>query len=483
MVIEEIPENASKDLKEENEDLLKRYGGKPTHRVLRLSFFTCGISNEKELDKVESEEFIGYAVVKIDTVNQNLKRTRIYESVVRPSRHDNIYVHGAPEWSCQVGENQFTVSGYLYAQQNAMTNVCAHVALRTVIGRFLPHEMSYRRMNQLAGFDHSTRKAGGNDGDGMDRSEMETILDKAGLKSFIEDYTDAPNKDRPPFQKSVYASIESGYPAIIIFELRTGLNFCMHAVPVFGHTFNDDTWVPNAENFYFKVGRAKYIPSESWVSMYLAHDDNWGSNYCIPRHYLHTRGKSRSKSKSKNPKPPLDGRVAYVISTFPKNIKLKPVAAEVIGMNYLSAIFSQIPDKSGTWGKRLRGYARISRMVVRLKLVRKNDYIAHLKKLKDWQGNILNNKWLKLLEDTMPDEYFWMIEMSIIELFSTNKRKLGEVLLRAEKEGDNKQDFKSLFIARVPGYFTLFSGCANKVPKFKFFPCALTEHVPLYGCE
>ena len=182
------------------------------------------------------------------------------------------------------GRKPFKVNGYLYAQQNALTNVCAHVALRTAAARFHPNgDMSYREMNQLLGIDHVKVKMG--EGSGLTTQQMQRVLEAAGAKCFPADYSN-PSANPPPFQKYIYGSIESGYPAIVIFG-TTDPDGSLHAVPVFGHTLNQDTWVPSADFSYFKIGEGtKYIPSESWLSMFIAHDDNWGSNYCIPRHYL-----------------------------------------------------------------------------------------------------------------------------------------------------------------------------------------------------
>jgi hypothetical protein len=130
--------------------------------------------------------------------------------------------------------------------------------------------MSYRQMNQLLGFDQVMKKT-----EGLNLQQMVKVLEAAGAKCFQADYS-KPNAAAPPFQKYLYGSIESGYPAIIIFG-TTAEDGSLHAIPIFGHTFNQDTWVPNAEGSYFKVGEGtKYIPSESWLSMFVAHDDNWG---------------------------------------------------------------------------------------------------------------------------------------------------------------------------------------------------------------
>ena len=63
-----------------------------------------------------------------------------------------------------------------------------------------------------------------------------------------------------PYQKVVYSGVESGSGALLAFTmagLRT--SDVGHIVPVFGHTFNEDTWAPNAEGDYFRVGHKSAI--------------------------------------------------------------------------------------------------------------------------------------------------------------------------------------------------------------------------------
>ncbi|MCS1409971.1 MAG: hypothetical protein M2R45_03159 [Verrucomicrobia subdivision 3 bacterium] len=56
---------------------------------------------------------------------------------------------------------------------------------------------------------------------------------------------------------------------------------------MFGHTLNRDTWVPFAKSSYFSVGGThRFLYSDLWVSMFIGHDNNFGSNICIPRYYL-----------------------------------------------------------------------------------------------------------------------------------------------------------------------------------------------------
>jgi hypothetical protein len=57
------------------------------------------------------------------------------------------------------------------------------------------------------------------------------------------------------YQRDLYGSIESGLPALVGFELDDPTagpsGGPRHVIPVFGHTFNEDTWLPQAHRAYF----------------------------------------------------------------------------------------------------------------------------------------------------------------------------------------------------------------------------------------
>ncbi len=479
MVIEQLGQ--PDDLREENEDLRTRSPDLKSSAAYRLSFFKSQFATPRGLKTATEEDFIGYVVVKEDSALSFGKMRRIYESVIRPIRVVNNFVRGGQDWSCRVNSKPFKVNGYLYAQQNGLTNVCAHVALRSVAARFHPSgDMSYREMNRLLGVDHLTVKMG--DGNGLTTQQMQRVLEAAGAKCFPADYSN-PSANPPPFQKYIYGSIESGYPAIVVFG-TTDPDGGLHALPIFGHTFNQDTWVPSADLSYFKIGAGTiYVPSESWLSMFVAHDDNWGSNYCIPRHYLRPKQSPVPGQPTPKPEETVSQCVAHVISTMPKEVQLNPVRAEIIGADYLFTILPQLPPDNNTWAKRLALYANKHLLVLRPYLLDPAEYTGHLAKVKDWQGKQIRADLVNALKTNLTKERLWMIELSVPELFSANLRKVGEVLVRAEVLPSVDRDLGSFVLARLPGYFALHAGGTPSNPKYQFIPSGAEGHVELIGCE
>jgi hypothetical protein len=483
MVKETVRLENSRDLREENEDIAVRYGSIPQSNVTRLGFFKTQLNSSRDLRNVTSDDFIGYVIVKEDVVSSQISTARVYESVIKPSRRENNFIRGCPNWSCRLGGEDFPIIGYPYAQQNCMTNVCAHVALRTVAARYHPDgDMTYREMNLNTGWaehgvpqlNHQDRKAQEGDHGGLYPVEMVKILEAAGARCVLIEYVDPKSSDSPPpFEKYAYGSIESGFPVVVGFQV--GWGFC-HAIPLFGHTFNEDTWVPNAELFYFRLGEnTAYIPSESWLSAYVGHDDNWGSNYCVPRNYLRTR---------ENNNGVVSGNVVYVIATLPGSIQVSPLRAEVMGVDYLPILLEQIPRTDGNdWLNTFQAYQKKSMLIFRTILVTGSTYRHHLRKISDWKRSKISEEQLKGLEHIGADEKFWMVELSVPELFPANRRKIAEVLIRAEVPATSRRDFRSLLLARLPGYFAIPTGNGPDDSAFAFLRNSVEGHVELTECE
>lgn len=444
--------------------------------TFRLSFFSSEFINKSDLETTINDHFLGYAIIKKDEFDNERDKIRVFESVIAYSRHPNNYIRGSQRWECNVVGYQFSVSGYLYAQQNARTNSCAHVAIRTVVARYRKNlDMSYREMNNLVGKDHISEKAS----DGLDKDEMVKILQSAGATCYVGSFKDV-KSDQFPFQKMLYGCVESGYPAIIFFgtSLSEG---SYHAIPVFGHTFNEDTWVPNAELSYFKIGsETKYIPSESWMSMFVAHDDNFGSNFCIPHRFLNPQRVCEKESVEKELCKMDPEGVVHLITTLPNDVKLYPINAEALGAHFLISLLKQMPVDDNKWFERLKYYAYINMLVLRPILVSKAEYIKHLKEMCDWDEHTLDHDLINAFDTYMNEIPYWIVELSIPELFPANKRKVGEVLIRGNIDFDEANPFNSFVMARLPRFFALYANGSGGSSAYEFIPSGIDGHVKVY---
>lgn len=411
--------------------------------LFRLTFFDQNFRDSRSTQGISEEHFLGYAIVKGNTFEQ-FTQWVVFESIVNMRRHDNAYFHARKEYQIRSVDKVFSLSGNLFCQQNGITNVCAHAALRVAIASFEGlNDIDYREINQILATSGIPYKP--NTGTGLNMDQIRAVLQSKGIGFF-----EMKLQDKFPFQQYLYGSVESGYPAILIFGTNSSSGQS-HAVPVFGHTFNDDTWVPNAEVGYFSKGLGiNVMSSEKWVSTYIAHDDNFGSNYCIPRTYFG------------NP----SNQIA--LGLIPSPCTCNAMIAEIIGVWFLfevQKILSRLNAKRNEiWLNRLcHALTKNSAIVVtRPILLHQKTYVSHLKEMSGWDGSKLQNDQINGISEYLGGN-FWMIEVSLQELFPTNRRKLGEVLIRCDTVPKTEPDLmKSVIIARLPGVW-LFPDAQGKI--------------------
>ena len=277
LLIDRIPCTESSFLMEENQALSDLNCGYVRSDVFKFSFFKTA-----DEDKITPHDFLGYAVLKIDRDSSgNVITSHVFESVLWPPRKSfqNNFLHCKRRYSVtnSLGSD-FIVEGALYAQQNAKTFVCAHVALRTVLACHVPEgDVSYSKIVQFSG----NRGA-------LEPNDIESVISGLGL-TFEKTLHEPPcNPTQKDYMRELYGFTESAAPALLGFELSRSSNCSVnerHIVPVLGHTFNEDSWVPPSTQNYF-TKNFRYFSSEQWLSSHLMHDDNFGPYYCLPRHFL-----------------------------------------------------------------------------------------------------------------------------------------------------------------------------------------------------
>jgi hypothetical protein len=470
LIIEKV--KASGHLAEENEDLARIDEGFKALELYRLSFWKEAVKAD-ELDRLTNDGCIGYALLKKDRLTSHGDEWHVYEAVLQPYPHSHTYVNARSGFPFQAAGRQFRVEGCLYAQQNKVNKTCAQVAIRSIVATYFGvNEISYRRINELAG----AGSDGFNPAEGLTDIQTGKVLKGLGVNFRVFQYrkrTKARSKskkqpddrDELPYQKVLYSGIENGCGALMSFNLsgpkaRRGIG---HMIPFFGHTFNEDSWVPNAEPTYFKVGEAfRYIPSRSWLSNFLVHDDNFGANLCIPQMFIDKE------------------RVSSVFELLPQDWVYSGYVAEFTAAYYINSILQKLPTEPDLpWLLRLRNYADNERLVFRHVPVSKDEYLASLTTEKDWHGNHESPETVAAFRARLPGEHYWMIEVSVPEVFSMNKRKVGEILLDAGHELDVESD-SNFIMARLPGHFVFLQAVdANGSPSFSFSPNVFTSHTRL----
>lgn len=478
LVVEDIP--AVGIVAEENAEIRRRYPNHKMGGLQRLTFWRTSFDSEFDLANQQGKNLLGYAILKQDIVPTHPEGNRknqwhVFESVFVKYPHVHNYVHCARTFELRVGlkkPRRFEVEGVLYCQQNGLNKACAQVALRSLLEPFMPRgkQLSYGQIHRLA----KGRDKDFDPGKGLVSVRIERVLKGLGFRKdeySLVDYEHSPSLRRThKYQNYLYTGLESGTGALLGFKL-TGPKAPpkRHIIPVFGHTFNQDAWVSNAEAVYFNVGRLKWIQSQAWLGNFIAHDDNFGPNYCIPRLYV------------------TPWQVQYVLAIHPKGVRQEGVAAEVIGARYIHSLLrdARLGVVSNKWLQRLMEYGTRNQIVLRALTVSKREYCSYLFKVTDWEyrheHRMIPNALNKL--DYLP-EHLWVIEVSIPELFPMNKRKLGEMVLDATRKASPEPNFETFLFARLPGSYWFVTGMDRKgKPNFDWRPSRIESHTPLLTKE
>ncbi|MCK9293470.1 MAG: hypothetical protein M0P70_00170 [Desulfobulbaceae bacterium] len=450
---------------EENEDIRQLFPAYSNTGLLRLSFWKRPISTADSISLLANDDFVGYAIVKRDTPSGDASsQWHVFEAVFPKYDHAHNCVPHPQTYHLAVDGQIFAIKGLLYCQQNGLNKACAQVAIRSLLSRILPEgDISYRRINEIA----ATIKPGFNPQLGLSVPQIRQIFHEVGLLFNDVDYSEngGLRKDLP-YQKFAYAGLESGGGALVGFRL-TGRNLqeeAKHIIPIYGHTFNKDTWAPNADISYFRIGEnVGYVPSESWTSSFLGHDDNFGPNFCIPRLYI-----ARDK-------------VDYVMEIFRPGVCYSGVLAEALALAILYSLLPCLTGSANKWILRLIQWTNKQQVVFRAQAMTRDEYVNHLQALQDWEGNKEKTDFCTFLVNEMP-RFIWLVEISTPQLFPANERKLGEIVLDATRKlnlGENFSHNDVFMFARLPGSYLFGGDIVGDNPQFTPVPSELLSHTEL----
>ncbi len=460
LVVEIVDPLAS--IEAENERLQGMYSDYRSHPLVRLSFWVKEITSPDDIDNCEDDDCIGYALLKRDQIpSRDIDQWHIYEAVVRKYPHEHNYSHFLRSFPFRVGTKMFSVPGCLYAQQNGLNKACAQVALRSLLAtRLGDSEISCEQINAYAS--EICPVTGG-----LNTAQISHVLERYNIRHLAIDYAHSESlKTDFPYEKLIYSGIESGAGSLLAFRMG-GPNApdVGHIIPCFGHTFNEDAWGPQAENAYFHIGESiQYIPSRAWCSSLIVHDDNFGANLCIPVSLL---------------KP---DQVIYAIELFPDRYQFSGAEAEVVSADYFYSLLTTLEDgevAANVWIKRLLLHVRNQMLILRCVAVNREQYLDDLQSHTDWEGNVESSEIIESLQNQLPNE-MWMVEVTIPEIFSTNKRKLGEILLDASRPLTTEIDGGSFILARFPECYVFFdrlNGCGE--PNFLTARSCIRSHTQL----
>lgn len=423
----------------------------------RLSFTRTPV-DQVEAGEVIPEDYLGYCVIHADEARYMSAEpdgplfysvNYIPEAVLRmATTADRLLTCGA-ELRCELMGQEFALNAALFSQQPGHIGCCAHASLMMVAAQLKSDaRLAHTEINKQIGLDFLPELACTC---GLDPTQIREVLHALGLKTTFFYYSEPGEGDGDdlreqyeqlmrllPPQQVIYYAIESGFPALLGFQAGTQ----GHVIPVSGHVFNGDTWLAEAERDYFDLadsdegdyaeGRTRYLRSSAWTSHFVAMDDNYGPYYDLPS-YSWQNGWS------------------FVIVVTPNDCSFDAPLAEAIAAHDLYETFTPaLTDHVGAlpspWGRRCIEHLGNKRVVLRTVWVSRDSYVQQLADVVD-QGADTWDAANAVLAD-LP-ETFWLVEVSIPELYTTNRMKLADVFVA--KEGD---DIVAIG-ARYPGYLTM----------------------------
>ncbi|MEP6672438.1 MAG: hypothetical protein ABJF10_24955, partial [Chthoniobacter sp.] len=148
-----------------------------------------------------------------------------------------------------------------------------------------------------------------------------------------------------------------------------------------------------------------------------------------------------------------------------------------ISKREISGLVPCLAVENNVWLERLIRYTATQKLILRVVPITRDGYIAHMRDTQDWLDN---REATQVIEQFayIPAKLMWMVEVSVPDLFSTNKRKIGELLLDAGRDFETEADFRLFVLARFPGAYLFFNGKTPEgEPRFIKLPSDLRSHV------
>ncbi|MDD4891366.1 MAG: hypothetical protein PHU85_15705 [Phycisphaerae bacterium] len=489
--VERLETNA--EIAEEHDAAAVRCKAPVVTTATRFTFFRrCPLSGDWR--ELANPDILAYAVLLRQDLPDGKSRFFILESVVRPPAifaegglHtvSNYYPHCVRSFETIIGHSgpdskRFTVVGSFFCQQNDLTHVCAHAALRTAMNSSptlaLPDKLTNGKINSLLGIDHHEgitaagrqRRVGHYNGDncgGLTDPEIVDVIEKLGRKSHYANFADRPSVEYAAY---IYPLVESQLPVILAID-RPGVS---HVVTVLGHTLNTDRWEPEAKLGYGAFPISKHGSSAAWADHFIISDDNFGMyvtlpsdmirNFLVPEHNPNLHASSAI------------GIIPAGLSEIPAYL-VEAFAARVVE----AIIVGTTPTPDNQWLNYLRepllsGDSRPRSLVCRTVLTEsKSRYVAQFQ-AGDNKGDFLPAPMKTRLLALLPDR-FWVTEITLPDLYTANKHKLGDLITKADSSVDEFLSGDARVFCWLPGLSRWGAGLPDPQE-----PWPMMGHVPLF---
>jgi hypothetical protein len=147
-------------------------------------------------------------------------------------------------------------------------------------------------------------------------------------------------------------------------------------------------------------------------------------------------------------------RPVHAVGFLPLSVVRSPFNVELVSALMLQQAFSQFLPTSAPWQRRLwEAFTQADEPpVLRTFLSSKTVYVRHLETIQDWHRATVASDFIHEVDTHLP-EHFWVTEVSLRDLYSGNRRKLGEMLSDSGivDPSDPRQWGTSWLALRLPG--------------------------------
>lgn len=458
----------------------------------RVTFFSTmpgDPDNWLDTKALPDDAILGYAILANLELPNGTQRIYILESVVRePSQigvsdgrqeavtHPRIgyYIHCKRGHVARIGRagegnhRHIPLIGSFFAQQNDLTHVCAHAAIRMAInssdvfrGKKLTNAMidEYLGINwQTGGRDIGHYEEESTHVNGLYTDELGTIVDKMGGDTVTVEFC---NYTEVEYDHYVYPFMESGYPVLVGLGGidSTSWRPIRHVVTVLGHTLNADRWTPEAREGYGIVPLLQYLPTAEWADHFIINDDGYGMYLTLQADVVRNL-----LVPSKN----LSLHAMFAMGITPRGISLSGVTAEEVVSQKLDQLFEDLAgaDPQHYWYRTLRRSKRVYRTLVQSR----DAYMRHILEIKKDLPEEHKQRLMRL-----PDR-FWVSELSVPALYAANTKKVGDAITLTDPDRRNRQAvLDSVVMMWVPGFVRY----GNETP----MKWQITDPVPLLASE